>query len=691
MKKIKTLLIANRGEIACRIIRTAKYLNIKTIAIYAEVDEKALHCLLADEAYCVGPIPVEKSYLNQHNILEVAKKCKADAIHPGYGFLSENAQFAKACEEHEIIFVGPPSSAIAKMAVKDEAKKIMQLAKVPIIPGYMGENQEAHVLEKMATEIGYPVLLKAAKGGGGKGMRLVHQAKDLPEAIASAKRESLASFGDDSLFIEKYLKEARHIEVQIFRDKAGHCVHLFERDCSLQRRHQKIIEEAPALFIKEEVKQKLYQAAIDCAHAIDYVGAGTVEFLYTQNEDFYFMEMNTRLQVEHPVTELITGYDLVEWQLRVAQGEDLPCTQKDIKAQGHAIEARIYAEDPNNHFLPATGIIKKIILPHEPYHYRLDDGIQENDKISIYFDPLLAKMIVHGANRDEAIAFLQQKINQFHLIGLSTNLAFLRKILQDKNFQKARVHTQYIEENLSTLLPQPCGLTPESLALAALVIILHRQQPVKELENTSYSPWQKCNAWRLNLPFEETIQLQYQQQDLDLHIIHTGETQFQLRYIHPKTKEKIELFIKGGEIIFDKVHAILPHRQYEAKFYIDEETLTLFIDDESYWFKRIENTLDNIQMMEASNHHLLAPMPGIITKIWISLGDKVDKGAKLLALEAMKMEHMLCAPKEGLIKSIYFQVGDQVEEGTQLIDIEYTQSSRFLGEAPSSRTNGVYE
>jgi len=662
MNKIRTLLIANRGEIACRVIRTAKRLGIKTVAIYADVDRNALHCQLADEAYCVGTVPAEKSYLNMHNILSIAKQCRADAIHPGYGFLSENASFAALSEQHGFIFVGPSSNAIAKMAVKDEAKKIMQQANVPTTPGYMGQDQDVFTLTQAANEIGFPLILKAAKGGGGKGMRVVHHAKDLAEIIASAKRESMMSFGDDTLFIEKYLQHARHIEVQIFRDKAGNAVHLFERDCSLQRRHQKIIEESPAIEILDEIKQKLFQAAINCAHAIDYVGAGTVEFLYSSDHQFYFMEMNTRLQVEHPVTEMITGLDLVEWQLRIADGEELPLSQTEITANGHAIEARIYAEDPIHHFLPATGTIKKIILP-ETENYRLDSGIREKDKISIYFDPLLAKMIVHAANRIEAINTLHQVLDQYHILGLTTNLPFLRKILLDKAFQSAKIHTQYVETHLIKLLPTATTLTKESIIQACLIYLLHRKtHALAALEY--YSPWDKCNAWRLNLPHKEILHLQYQEEDLIVDVEHTGENTFQLSC----SDKQIDVHV-GGELLHNKLHFYSSSQQGVVDFYIDEEEIVLFPEGKEIIFTFTTHAADP-EVLQITNHHLLAPMPGIITKIWISPGDNVLAGSKLLALEAMKMEHTLCAPKDGLIKSIHFQVGDQVEERCQLIDFE---------------------
>ncbi len=667
MRKIKTLLIANRGEIACRIIKTAKRLGLKTIAIYAEPDKNALHCQLADESYCVGPAPSEKSYLNIHNILHVAKLCKADAIHPGYGFLSENAQFAKQCVDSGFIFVGPSSTSISQMAVKDEAKRIMAKANVPTVPGYMGTEQQGPALTKAAQEIGYPLILKAAKGGGGKGMRVVLKPQDLDDAIETAKRESQASFGDDSLFIEKYLINARHIEVQIFRDKAGNAVHLFERDCSLQRRHQKIIEESPALDIPPEVKQRLYQAAINAANAIDYVGAGTIEFLLASDNQFYFMEMNTRLQVEHPVTEMVTGLDLVEWQLLVADGQDLPLTQSEIQSRGNAIEARIYAEDSYNHFLPATGTIKSIMLPNDD-NFRLDTGVQVGDSISIYFDPMLAKMIVHAQTRSQAIQAMQHALSQYHIVGVTTNLPFLRLILQNSAFQSGKVHTQFIESNLQTLIPKPRPVSAKDILFASLVLLIEREKnsEVKALDEPN-SPWNFGNAWRVNLPFEETVTLHYQLEKIDIQVQHPQhkDKPLHLNCATYQIDEQVTGLIEGKTI-----HAIYASHQESVAYYSDENIIEIFHDGQAYIFKKDQFTINTLTSNFDLNHTLLAPMPGIISKIWVKSGEKVNAGTKLVALEAMKMEHTLSAPTDGLIKSIHYKIGDQVEEGCELIDFE---------------------
>ena len=662
MKKIKTLLIANRGEIACRIIKTAKRLNLKTIAIYATPDVNALHCQMADEAYCVGDVPVEKSYLNMDKIISVAKQAHADAIHPGYGFLSENAQFSDMCEKNGFIFVGPGSDAIAKMAVKDEAKAIMIKAKVPCVPGYMGKVQDNNTLSKAATDIGYPIMLKAAKGGGGKGMRVVHQPSELLDAIEASKRESMSSFGDDTLFIEKYLTTSRHIEVQIFRDNFGNCVHLFERDCSLQRRHQKIIEESPATDIPASVKQALFQAAIDAANAIDYRGAGTIEFLYDNQQNFYFMEMNTRLQVEHPVTEMITRLDLVEWQLLVADGQALPLQQQDIHSQGHAIEARIYAEDPYHQFLPASGTIKDILLPSG--NYRLDSGIKVGDNINIYFDPILAKLIVHASTREQAILKLQHALNEYHLIGLSTNLPFLRNIIKDSVFLSGKGHTQYVESHLETLLPKPDSPTPFELAMIGMIQVHKRAQQVRQVDEPN-SPWNHLKAWRVNLPFEETFTLQYLNEDIIYRVLHPKQPDGY--YYLEILNTPIALNIKTT-LVNNRINAMFDSLEMNAYFYSDEHNIDLFHEGKSLAFK--PKTYDSHSSSDGPNHALIAPMPGVISKIWVKAGEKVEKGTKLVALEAMKMEHTVFSPSDGLIKSIHYEIGDQVDEGCELIDFE---------------------
>ncbi len=667
IKPITRLLIANRGEIACRIIRTAKRLGIHTIAVYATEDQNALHAQLADEAFCIGSAAIDKCYLQIDRIIDAAKQSHADAIHPGYGFLSENAAFAKRCQNEKLIFIGPGNDAIAKMAAKDEAKKIMRQAGVPVVPGYEGTSQSVQDLQQAATQIGYPLILKAAKGGGGKGMRIVNDAQNLIDAIESAKRESLASFGDDTLFIEKYLTAARHIEIQIFRDSKGNAVHLFERDCSLQRRHQKVIEESPAIHINEATKQQLYTAAINAANAIDYLGAGTIEFLYAGNDEFYFMEMNTRLQVEHPVTEMVTGLDLVEWQIRIAEGHPLPLTQEKITCDGHAMEARIYAEDPSHGFLPVTGNIKDIFLP-EGIAYRLDSGIQIGDKIGIHFDPMLAKLIVHAPTRTEAISALYQILSSYHLVGMTTNIDFLRNILQSHEFTKGQVHTQTLEQTLNAFIPKAITPSPAQLAIAALIVIFKRRHAIVTLRDADpYSPWHLTQAWRLNMDCIENITLYFLDKPYIVYVQHlpTSDTGISLLV----TTDDHQIIKISGHLQNDGLHISLPNHQTRVPYYGDAGSVDFIYQEQAWAFLLVSKNQDTAA--EDTLHLAIrSPMPGIITKIWAKAGDKVTNGTKLLAVEAMKMEHTLAAPSEAVIKAVRYNIGDQVEEGCELIDFE---------------------
>jgi 3-methylcrotonyl-CoA carboxylase alpha subunit len=667
IRPITRLLIANRGEIACRIIRTAKRLGIHTIAIYAIEDQTASHTLLADEAFCIGSAAIDKCYLNINNIIDAAKQSHADAIHPGYGFLSENAAFAERCQNEKMIFIGPGSDAIAKMAVKDEAKKIMRQAGVPVVPGYEGTSQSVEDLQVAASQIGYPLILKAAKGGGGKGMRIVKDVQSLKDAIESAKRESLASFGDDTLFIEKYLTAARHIEIQIFRDSKGNAVHLFERDCSLQRRHQKVIEESPAINISEDIKQKLYTAAINAAHAINYVGAGTIEFLYAKNGEFYFMEMNTRLQVEHPVTEMVTGLDLVEWQIRIAEGYPLPLTQEKISCQGHAMEARIYAEDPSHGFLPVTGKIKDIFLP-EGIAYRLDSGIQIGDKIGIHFDPMLAKLIVHAPTRTQAISALYQALSSYHLVGITTNIDFLRNILLSNEFTQGQVHTQTLEQSLNVFIPKAIVPDIAELAIAAFIVIFKRRQAMAVMENADpYSPWHLTQAWRLNIDCIESMTLYYLDNRYTVSILHLPMSETGISLL--VTTDNHQTIKISGHLQNNRLNITLPNHQTTIPYYCDEESALFIFQEQAYPFLLVNKKQDTA--VEDKQHLAIrSPMPGIITKIWAKAGDKVTNGTKLLAVEAMKMEHTLASSTEAVIKAVRYNIGDQVEEGCELIDFE---------------------
>jgi 3-methylcrotonyl-CoA carboxylase alpha subunit len=683
MKTIKKLLIANRGEIACRIIHTAKKLNILTIAIYSDADKDALFVKLAHEAYRVGPAASKESYLNIKRILEIAKLAKAEAIHPGYGFLSENPEFAELCKENKIIFIGPSADAIRKMGIKHEAKKLVSTYHVPTIPGYLGEKQDIDTLKTQALKIGLPVLFKASYGGGGKGMRIVYQESDLEESIRAAKTESLKSFDNDILFIEKYLPESRHIEVQIFGDTQGNFVHLYNRDCSLQRRHQKIIEEAPAQNIPPSVQAQLYQAAINAALAVQYVGAGTVEFMLTPDHRFYFMEMNTRLQVEHPVTEMVTGLDLVEWQIKIAAGAPLPLSQEKISCQGVAIEARIYAEDPEEQFLPTTGEIKQIIWPCTDKIIRIDTGYETGNKIQPYYDPLLAKLIVHAKDRKLAFQKLHQALTHTAFIGLKNNIEFLQKltthpdIIRDNN----ALSTHWLTEHLAKLLVINSETVPnEILVLAGLFYY----QSMKTNSKKHFA------GFRLNraLPAVDLIPMGYinhTSQVLDNYIIKIFDLDENTLEISIRTLKSIEektWYISGKIKEQQLIFTLQKHDADKDKliatvdFFLSDHILSLLWQGKLYAIHLLTeeyyryHSQQYFTILKSHSHGLGSPMPGIITQIWVKDGEFIQKGDKLIALEAMKMEHIITAPYSGTIEKIYFSVGEQVTQGSELLEIE---------------------
>ncbi len=659
----KRLLIANRGEIACRIIRTAKKLGITCIAVYSEADVEAQHVKQADEAYCIGQAPSQDSYLNINKLIKLAKQQQVDAIHPGYGFLSENADFATACAKAGIIFVGPSAKAIELMGNKNQAKRLLAAANIPFLPSYYGQAQDQASLQKAAEQIAYPVLLKAAAGGGGKGMRVVRQASEFATQLAAAKREALNSFGNDEILIEKFLTTPRHIEVQIFADRQGNIVHLWDRDCSIQRRYQKVIEEAPAPNIPALVREQLHLTAIKAVKAIDYVGAGTIEFLLDEHHAFYFMEMNTRLQVEHPVTEMITGYDLVEWQLNIAAGEPLPVTQADIKIQGHAIETRICAENPQQDFLPSSGKIHFLQFPTATATTRIDSGIVAGDTIPSYYDSLLAKLIVHGACREQAITRLTQALKDCHIVGIHTNLPLLKKLVRLNDFTQGSGYTHLIARHQTQLLTSVKVIQPSAWLAISLFILLEQQQNVikqAQLHTAAYSPWHATDGWRLNTqPYSQTIELQTGQQQCALQIIYSV----------------------SGYIIK------LQGKSYQVKGYLDvEQQLRCLIDGELVTYKiiRVKNRFHLIDVTDtlifepslvkpsaiaSVESSLLAQLPGTLVALFVQPGDVVKQGAPLLAIEAMKMEHLLRAPYAGKIATIYYQIGEQVTEGAKLINL----------------------
>ncbi|HOI53021.1 MAG TPA: acetyl-CoA carboxylase biotin carboxylase subunit, partial [Azonexus sp.] len=520
------ILIANRGEIACRVIKTARRMGIRTVAVYSEADANARHVRMADEAVLLGPAAARESYLVADKIIEACQRTGAQAVHPGYGFLSENEEFAEALAQAGLVFIGPPASAIRAMGSKSEAKKLMGTAKVPLTPGYHGDDQRPTLLHAEAEKIGYPVLIKAAAGGGGKGMRLVEKSEDFPDALASCKREALSSFGDDHVLIEKYITKPRHVEIQVFADTLGNCVYLFERDCSVQRRHQKVLEEAPAPGMREARRREMGEAAVAAAKAVGYVGAGTVEFIANQDGSFFFMEMNTRLQVEHPVTEMITGQDLVEWQLRVAAGQPLPLKQEQLEIRGHALEARIYAEDASKGFLPATGKLVRLVPPAESINVRVDTGVEEGDEITPFYDPMIAKLIVWDGTRDGALARMRKALADYRVAGLTTNIDFLSRLVACPAFAKADLDTGLIERQKDFLFPAAQPVPRDALLVATVGELLWEQHAAKQAAQHSgdpFSPWHARDGWRMNLSAARTISFMDGETLVDVQVRYRGE------------------------------------------------------------------------------------------------------------------------------------------------------------------------
>jgi 3-methylcrotonyl-CoA carboxylase alpha subunit len=646
-----TLLIANRGEIACRIIRTAKRLGIRTIAVYSTVDSDSLHVTLADDAYCIGAPEAQLSYLNIDAIIKAAIASNADAIHPGYGFLSENPAFATACDTHQIIFVGPSVDAMELMASKQRAKQLLEKTDVPLTPGYHGAEQTEKVLQKAAADIGFPILLKAAAGGGGKGMRSVLAAKDFNTALAGAKREAQASFGDDTMLIEKQIINPRHVEIQLMADNHGNVVHLFERDCSIQRRHQKVIEEAPAPNLSQSLKQALADAAITVAKMIDYRGAGTVEFLVDTNNHFYFMEMNTRLQVEHPVTEMITGLDLVEWQLRIAADEPLPLKQNQIKSTGHAIECRIYAEDTRQGGLPSTGTLNVFETPKNE-GIRLDTGFKDQDTITRYYDPMLGKLIAWGKTREEACQRLQLALSHYVLGGVKTNIPFLRALLNHEAFKTAALSTDFLTQHTLSLPTVPIE---EALMFAASMDFLkHRPDTTHPLAMDTFS-WQP--EGRITWP------LYYEIEDVRYAVQLTPVTHNQFEYSYQNKKQTINININHQnnhltlETSHSRISAYTDIKKHHIIFHTQADSITVIA----------VNNPQKPTQTQALQNSLNAPMPATVVAVLKNKGEHVQAGDDLIVLEAMKMEHTIRAPEAGQLTDIFYAIGAQVDEGAALV------------------------
>ena len=660
------ILIANRGEIACRVAATARRLGIKTVAVYSDADAQAKHVAVCDEAVHIGGSAPAESYLRWERIIDAAKATGAQAIHPGYGFLSENEAFAQACAKAGLVFIGPPASAIQAMGLKAESKRLMEKAGVPLVPGYHGADQDTRLLQHEADRIGYPVLIKASAGGGGKGMRVVEKREDFESSLASCQREAVNSFGDAAVLIEKYVMRPRHIEIQVFGDTRGNCVYLFERDCSVQRRHQKVLEEAPAPGMTPEMRQQMGQAAVAAARAVNYVGAGTVEFIVEQRDgrmSFFFMEMNTRLQVEHPVTEAITGLDLVEWQLRVAAGEPLPLKQEQLQIHGHAIEARICAENPDKHFLPATGTLHAYALPEcsefAVSPVRVDSGVREGDAISPYYDSMVAKLIVHGDTREQALARLDTALAATRIVGLQTNVQFLRHVLATRSFAQADLDTALIVREAAVLFEQEKVGLP--LAAASVVAQTLLQEQASAGAPGWTDPWAQRDGWRSHGLTQRYFDLYFHDETHTavLTYLHDGALQLQLE----ESSAPLQFRRKGEDIDLQ-----YGSQRCTVRVLCSGEVAHVFTPQGATQITVLD-ALAHAGETPAEGGRLSAPMPGKVVSFAVKAGDKVAKGQALAVMEAMKMEHTIAAPADGVVAELLYAPGDQVAEGAELLKL----------------------
>jgi 3-methylcrotonyl-CoA carboxylase alpha subunit len=647
---IRRLLIANRGEIVCRIARTARRLGVTTIAVYSDADRNAQHVRSADEAYHLGAAPAADSYLNIGKLIALAQRVGADAIHPGYGFLSENAGFAQACVDAGLIFVGPPAAAIKAMGSKSASKAAMAAVGVPVAPGYHGSEQSLQRLSEEAARVGFPLIIKASAGGGGKGMQVVNSAAEVPAAVESAQRLARTAFGDDRLLMERYFPKARHVEVQVFADSHGQTISLFDRDCSVQRRHQKIIEEAPAPGLREEVRAAMAQAAVKSAQAVGYVGAGTVEFLVDDAQNFYFMEMNTRLQVEHPVTELITGIDLVEWQLHIAQGESLPATE-NLSRRGFAVEARLYAEDPAHDYLPSVGRISHLRWAEASAGLRQDTGVEEGDEVSSYYDPMLGKIIAWGESRATAIDLLRRALGEIEIVGVATNRALLSSVLGDEEFRRGAVATNFLGARRDHLRFGEDGASEADMAMAAVWCATRRTD--------GDALWQDTRGWRLAAPASTTwrfgeLVVSVDSAAPDLYSARIEGQDLSLRIL---ARDAASLRVEcDGEVTRIGVYEAAP-------------ALHLFVSGR-HVVVNLKSTDDALQVVgTAEQGSLLTPLPGTVVAVHVASGQRVARGAPLITVEAMKMEHTLTAPYEGVVSRVAFGLADRVQAGAVLVEL----------------------
>ncbi|XP_061493390.1 methylcrotonoyl-CoA carboxylase subunit alpha, mitochondrial [Rhineura floridana] len=667
--KIEKVLVANRGEIACRVMRTARKMGVKSVAVYSDADRSSMHVAMADEAYFIGPAPSQQSYLAMEKIMQVAKKSAAQAIHPGYGFLSENTEFAELCSKEGIIFIGPPSSAIRDMGIKSTSKAIMSAAGVPVVEGYHGEDQSDNCLEEQARRIGYPVMIKAVRGGGGKGMRIALSEKVFQEQLESARREAKKSFNDDAMLIEKFVDNPRHVEVQVFGDQHGNAVYLFERDCSVQRRHQKIIEEAPGPGIKPEVRRKLGEAAVRAAKAVNYVGAGTVEFIMDSEHNFYFMEMNTRLQVEHPVTEMITGTDLVEWQLKVAAGEKIPLTQEEISLKGHAFEARIYAEEPNNNFMPGAGPLLHLSTPSSDSCTRIETGVRQGDEVSIHYDPMIAKLVVWAEDRQAALRKLRYCLQQYNIVGLSTNVDFLLDLSGHPEFEAGNVHTNFILQHYDDLFPPKTAISEMALCQAALGLVLREKMMTETFKIQSgdkFSPFASSSGRRINIPYIRNLALLDGENKVNMTVTYNRDGSYDMQIQDQCFHVSGDLSNDGdSEYIRSSVNGVVS----KSKVVILDNAIYLFSQEGS---ERIGLPVPKYLSGVSSTGDqggAVAPMTGTIEKVFVKAGDKVQVGDPLMVMIAMKMEHTIRAPKAGIIKKVHYQEGSQANRHAPLVEL----------------------
>lgn len=676
------ILIANRGEIACRIINTCRHMGISTVAVFSEADAEALHVKLADESCCIGEPAPAGSYLRIDKLLDAAKVRNAQAIHPGYGFLSENAEFARKCFQSGITFIGPSAEAIELMGAKDKAKAVMEQAGVAVVPGYFGAEQSQKFLLSEAEKIGYPLMIKAVFGGGGKGMRVVQKEEKFEDALRSAQNEARKAFGDERVMLERFVSEPRHIEFQIFGDQHGNVMHLFERDCSPQRRHQKIVEESPSLFLDQKLREKMAEAAVAAAKAVNYTGAGTIEFIVANDSSFYFMEMNTRLQVEHPVTELITGLDLVEWQLRIAAGEKLPLKQSKIKQNGHAIEARIYAENPETGFLPSTGTLHRLVFPeteeinHESApeagisasSVRIDTGVEEGDEISIHYDPMIAKLIVHADSRKNAIQTMRSALAHTAVLGVETNLGFLQKIMSDPDFEASQVDTLFVDSKLESLLESKEDSADWIYRASAISCFLEDSlQAEKNAQNAfdPWSPWNKLSNWRVGGCEPYRVQLRnHKGEETEINFACDKNT---FKIINAKETISVSV-IKNGNLLElnwnnenseeSGSHLLVLHHDKQLLLAVHEHGRSFFTRLDPLSFKKKE---------VSGEFRLSAPMPGNVIRVLVKAGERVSRGQQLLVMEAMKMEHTIVAPSDGIVEKVHYNVGDLVQNEAELI------------------------